>query len=207
MKLRKPKKAKGHCPPYQAINRIMRLIFFFTLAWNVAIAQTSEVQIIKEITNDIVRNQNGYLVQNRLKGVYLVSNPIDGQEDVWIDPKEAHFVDEGFKKLSKSEKIGILKSSNYKLNLTDTLFIIDSLKVLQVERHNFSGQKIIVEVRREVGQKEIRKCIKLDNVQIRDNELIFWIVPLGQDLIYMLYYFDISNGNLKLTKSKQLSLP
>lgn len=185
----------------------MRLIFFFTLAWNISLAQTSEKQIIKEICNEIVKNQNGYLVQNRLKGVYLISNPIDGKEDVWIDPKEAHFVDEAFKKLSKSEKIGILKSSNYKLNLTDTLFIIDSLKVFQLERHNFSGQKIIVEVRREVGQKEIRKCIKLDNVQIRGNELIFWIVPLGQDLIYMLYYFDISNGQLNLTRSKQLPLP
>lgn len=185
----------------------MRLIFFFTLAWNVAMAQTSEIQMIKEITNDIIRNQNGYLVQNRLKGVYLVSNPIDGREDVWIDPKEAHLVDEAFKKLSKSEKLSILKSSNYRLNLTDTLFIIDSLKIFHLDKYSFSGQKIIVVVDQEVGQKEIRKCIKMNSVHIKDNELIFAIVPLGQDLIYMLYYFDISNGNLKLTKSKQLSLP
>lgn len=185
----------------------MRLVLFFILAWNVAIAQTSEMQIIKEITNDIVRNQNGYLVQNRLKGVYLISNPIDGKEDVWIDPREAHFVDEAFKKLSKSEKIRILKSSNYQLNLTDTLFIVDSLKVFTLETHKFAGQKIIIDVVREVGQQEIRKCIKLIHVQIKDNELIFGIVPLGQNLIYIMYYFDISSGHLKLTRTKQLPLP
>jgi hypothetical protein len=173
---------------------------FFLLSSLICFSQNVEKDILKSICENMIVQNDYYLLKQKLTGFKVVEEPISGLKDIIYPPNAKSTSIDKFMKYNKEEKISILSSFYFPIfPITDTVFIIDSIKFFSEDDYFLKGKQCFV-VKRIMNKKSLSNYMILDAVGIRDNNLIISFSFMHSKEIVN-YFFYLKPDNIKLFKT------
>lgn len=184
------------------MRRLIFVLLFLLGVKHIVFGQNVEKVIFQYIYNDI-KKQNEYLsIKKNLKGIFLLFDPITGEQEIKYSAEIDKKVKDSFVKFSIEDQINILSTNeSLMMPLKDTLIIVDTLNffsegdiILNQEHYQFL--KII----RTKPNKTCVNYVYLYAIGIRNN--ILKIALANEENKYLfIYHFYLSSSKILLQKT------
>jgi hypothetical protein len=156
-----------------------------------------------DATKEAVGEEHQQRRKKKLRGVYVLANPVSGEETIKYPSDTADFFLRAFLLYTKEEQIEILNSEKKSIfPLADTLWIIDD-KDFFPESIFYQKERNVFKIIRRRGKTEFRKndFLQLYAVGVRNNDLIVSFLFNGNKEFYNCY-FDLGSSSIKFFKSR-----
>lgn len=172
---------------------------------DLAFSQSVENVLLKSICESVIKQNEHYLIKQKLTGYVVITDPVNGTLEVKYPTNTDANILNTFSRYSKVEQVDILTNSYSSIfPLADTVLVVDTTKFFSEGATFSNGGKYFKVVRRGTKGKRADKNIYLYAIGVRGNYLIVSVsFKSRNDLIN--YYFEISQKAITQVKTKELS--
>jgi hypothetical protein len=155
---------------------------------------------LKNICEDVIKQNDYFLMKRKLAGFVIVEDPVSASQSLKYPPNVNAVTVEDFNKYSQKEQIAILSSSSLPIfPIVDTVIIVDTLKFFS-EGEIFCSGKYCFAVKRKADKKATSKCISIYAVGVRGNNLILSLSFKNSNEL-LNYYFSLKLEAVSLLKT------
>ena len=151
MKQIKQRKGRNHYQQFlrnKNLNMYKLILFSLSLLGiqQMAFSQNVDRQILQLLYNNIKKQNEYSLIMEKLNGIYVLADPISGEEEIIYSENIDKKAKDDFKRFNKEEQIKIINSSTYPILLRDTLVIVDTLKIFSVGDVILNQQQSVISI-------------------------------------------------------------
>jgi hypothetical protein len=187
------------------LSRTSFLVLCFLCYSGLLFSQTTEGLLLKNICEDVIKQNSYFLMKRKLTGFVIVADPVNGRQVVKPASNATPATLEEFNRYSKDEQIEILGNNFAPIFPTaDTVFVIDTLNFFSEGAIYAKDQYYFKVKRKATSNKRTESCINLYAVGMRGNSIILsFSFKKSNELLN--YYFNIKQDAVSLIKTSILS--